>query len=1765
MLKLSMNSFKNKNHFMGSLKHTFFRNLVQKSYKQIKAAVLLFFLFFYGIFGGFAQCPSVTNTIQSFCDIQTPIVADLVATDNGGGIAWYNTATATTPIPSGFGLINNKTYFLDSTSGNCGSRIGVTVSLYTAPTGQNFQGVCVSEQSLATIASLNATGNNVKWYSSSVGGTPLSTSTQLVSGTIYYAGQTNPNTLCETSRLSVFVMVYVVTAPTGEGVQSFCNILNDPPTVGDLDASGTNNWYFTSTSASVLPPNTPLIDGHVYFGTTFNAPCESTERLQVLVELVPENDAGDNGTYAICETNLATAPPINLFDNLLGTPSNMGVWDGPIATLNGSLGTLNMSNLTELESPYVFTYTVTTSEACPPATATVIVTIETALDSGSDAMVTFCESDSPTDLFELLGGNPDSGGIWTPSLTSGTGIFDPLIDLAGVYTYTLTSTNSCPSDGATVTVLLETNFDAGISGAVSFCQGESSIDLFSILGGTPDLGGTWSPELASGTGVFNPSVDLGGLYTYTLVGTAVCPDATASVSVTVEEQLNAGDDATITFCESDSPVDLFDSLGGNADLGGVWSPSLSSGTGFFDPLNDLAGVYTYTVSSSTAICPQDYANVTVVIEAKLDAGLGGAVTFCENASATDLFTILGGNPDLGGSWSPELTSGTGVFDPAVDLAGSYTYTLLGSAFCPDATAVVEVTVESFLDAGIDGAVTFCENASPTDLFEFIGGNPEEDGIWTPTLTSGTGIFDPLVDLAGVYTYTLISTNTCPSDTATVTVSIVPKLNAGISATVTLCESASSIDLFAILTGSPDLGGTWSPALISGTGFFDPSLDLAGQYTYTIAGSATCPSESSTVTVIITPTLNAGSDGMITFCTDGLSTDLFEYLGNNPDLGGTWSPNLVSGSGIFNPLVDLAGTYTYTLTGSVCPDDSATVNVFIVDNLNAGTDGVITFCENEAPTDLFSILGGTPDLGGIWTPALASGTGVFNPALDLAGIYTYSLIGSTCPSDSATVTVSVVENLNAGLDGMITLCNTEIPTDLFAFLGGTPDLGGSWSPSLASGSGVFNSALDSAGVYTYTLAGSVACPGDSATVTVFIVDNLNAGTDGVITFCENEAPTDLFSILGGTPDLGGIWTPALASGTGIFNPALDSAGIYTYSLIGSNCPSDSATVTVFVVENLNAGTDAMITFCNTEIPTDLFSFLGGTPDLGGSWSPSLASGSGVFNSALDSAGVYTYTLAGSVVCPGDSATVTVFIVENLNAGTDGVITFCENEASTDLFSILGGIPDLGGIWTPALASGTGIFNAALDSAGIYTYSLIGSTCPSDSATVTVSVVENLNAGTDAMITFCNTEIPTDLFSFLGGTPDLGGIWTPALASGTGIFNSALDSAGVYTYTLAGSVACPGDSSTVTVFIVENLNAGTDGVITFCENEAPTDLFSILGGIPDLGGIWTPALASGTGIFNPALDSAGIYTYSLNGSNCPSDSATVTVTVESLPTNTLAFFGLGTICLNSDGIVTISNATNLSNGSYQLTYQISGAIAFTTTISVVFQNGTASFTLPASVLNTVGTSSISISPLQSLTGNSCGISSHFFDAVAFTLEQVETPTFNGTNEFCEADNATISNLTAGISNPETIVWYDAPSNGTAYADTDNLIDGTTYYASLISASGCESLTRLEIKVSVKDCIDPNIVIPDGFSPNGDGINDLFTIKNIRTLYPKFSITIYNRWGNILFEGNASKPDWDGNNDKGMKIGGSHLPIGVYFFILNFNDNIKKDIQGRLYLSR
>ncbi|MDD3722820.1 MAG: gliding motility-associated C-terminal domain-containing protein [Lutibacter sp.] len=186
------------------------------------------------------------------------------------------------------------------------------------------------------------------------------------------------------------------------------------------------------------------------------------------------------------------------------------------------------------------------------------------------------------------------------------------------------------------------------------------------------------------------------------------------------------------------------------------------------------------------------------------------------------------------------------------------------------------------------------------------------------------------------------------------------------------------------------------------------------------------------------------------------------------------------------------------------------------------------------------------------------------------------------------------------------------------------------------------------------------------------------------------------------------------------------------------------------------------------------------------------------------------------------------------------------------------------------------------------------------------------------------------------------------------------------------------------------------------------------------------------------------------------------------------------------------------------------------------------------------------------------------VNVTLTAIATPTLISLgNEFCIINKPTISSLNLNVSanNSGTISWYDSYPNGNLLNPTTALTEGETYYAIETDVNGCKSINPLEVTVTLEVCNEYDIEIYNGFSPTGNGINDTFTIKNLRELYPNFKVEFFNRWGNLIYTANAAKPDWNGRLNGDGKLS----PTGVYFFIIYFNKENRKPIQRSLYLSR
>ncbi|MBR8535269.1 gliding motility-associated C-terminal domain-containing protein [Carboxylicivirga sediminis] len=101
----------------------------------------------------------------------------------------------------------------------------------------------------------------------------------------------------------------------------------------------------------------------------------------------------------------------------------------------------------------------------------------------------------------------------------------------------------------------------------------------------------------------------------------------------------------------------------------------------------------------------------------------------------------------------------------------------------------------------------------------------------------------------------------------------------------------------------------------------------------------------------------------------------------------------------------------------------------------------------------------------------------------------------------------------------------------------------------------------------------------------------------------------------------------------------------------------------------------------------------------------------------------------------------------------------------------------------------------------------------------------------------------------------------------------------------------------------------------------------------------------------------------------------------------------------------------------------------------------------------------------------------------------------------------------------------------------------------------------RIDEDNCYD-ELEVLEGFSPNGDGVNDNFIIAWLDQ-YNKVSFEVFNRWGNIVYRKDKYQNDWNGISNIGFSIG-DELPVGTYYYIIVVEDTGEK-LQGYIYLNR
>ena len=1459
-------------------------------------------------------------------------------------------------------------------------------------------------------------------------------------------------------------------------------------------------------------------------------------------------------------------------------------WTGP-NSFSSSLQNPSIPGVTTLDAG---TYSVVaTVNGCPGPAGTVTVVVNTTAVVSAGSNQTVCANNN---VVTLNGSSSTGSGTWT---TSGTGTFSPNANTlnatytpsagdisAGSVVLTLTSTNNgaCAAQNAQITVTITPAPTANAGPNQTVCSNNATVTLngsFTVSSGivwTTSGSGTFSPNNTTPNATYTPSPSdtAAGSVTLTLTttgnGNCLAVSSQMTITFTASPVVSAGNN--ISRCINNPNA----VLNGSSSTGSAtWT---TSGTGTFNPnantLNatyvpsaaDLAaGSVTLTLTSgNNGNCLPVSRTITITYTQPPTVTAGSNQTVCANNAAV----LLSGTSSTGsGTWT---TSGSGTFSPNANTlnatynpspgdvsAGTVTLTLTSTnnGGCIAVTDQLTITITPAPTANAGPDVSVCSNNGNVQL---NGNFTVSSGIsWS---TSGTGTFNPNNTVtnpiyipspgdttAGSVTIVLTTTGNgnclAVTDTMIITYTNAPLVSAGNNANVCLSSPNYTLSGFSN-TGS----GTWTT---SGTGTLSPNANTpnatyipstadttAGTVTLTFTstnnGGCNPVSATMTITYTNTPVVTAGSNQ--TVCGNNAAVVLNGTSSTGSGIwttsgSGTFTPNATTANATYNPSpADTASgsvTLTYTATNGCAPiAASITITITPAPYVNAGPD--IFVCANNPNATLNGIVGGGASTG-IWS---TNGTGTFNPnATTLNATYIPSNADTTagsvilvltstnngnCLPVTDTLVITYTQPPTAYAGNNLTGCANN-PIQLSGFISAgsgqgvwsTPNGGGTFTPSNNALNGFYtpsnSDTLLSGGVMIIlTSINNGGCLASSDTLFIIVTPGpvVNAGPDQQI--CSNNPVINL----SGTVSVasGGIWT---SSGTGTFSPS--NTNLNT-SYIPSQQDITNGTVTLTLTSTGNGQ-------CSAVSDNLIITF---TP------SPVVNAGS----NQIICTGVMTVNLNGSVTGGSTTGTWT----------TTGTGTFSPNA------NVLNPVYNLS-----QADSAAGTFVLFLTSTNN------GNCNPEyDSIIVTITSIPVVTAGADT--TLCANNANYQLSgSVVGGagtgqwTTSGSGTFTPSDTTLNAVYNPSPGdiSAGSVTLYLIATNACmnPMDSLVINFTPAPTVSAGNNTAICEGGNLMLNGAVTVASG-----GVWT---TSGDGSFAPsntvlnptylpgpqdiATGSVTLYLTSTGNGNCNPVSDSLVLTIESTP---IADFSTGPVCLNNT--VNFTDVSTVTNGNI-------------VTWNWNFGSGTSALQNPTFTFTTTGPQTITL-----FVATTAGCSAQ----VVKNIYVNPLPQAQFTSQvFCPdsamfTDGSSISQGSIGGWS-----WNFGDSTTSVLQNPNHTYTGPgTYPITLVvtSDSGCTSVYRDTITINpCNDAIVNGPAVPTGFTPNGDGINDILYVRG--GPFSDLDFRIFNEWGNEIFRSTSQSVGWDGTYKGKPQQEGTY----VYTLVGTTMDNVKFKVSGDVTLLR
>ncbi|CAG5079110.1 PKD domain-containing protein [Parvicella tangerina] len=1521
-----------------------------------------------------------------------------------------------------------------------------------------------------------------------------------------------------------------------------------------------------------------------------------------------ESTAGDT----ICPGQSTT-----LSVNTVGsTPSGYNWYDG--ATLIGT-------GATQVVSPSsTTTYTVEVLGACGPLTTlTYTVTpynppvsfsgLPATMDC-DDAAVAISADDPLTtpcvyiviDAVNAQSGNTvtlleNGASYWgTNTLTANTIATNTFYQVSpnDPHTIELTNTSTGSSmpyevrDCHTHALLASGTWNVGSTGTttVTLSGTISGVSSFSSTCGSSTLVGAtaFSDVMDWGTEVFDPSAVSGPFpascdITYNWSTSAGC-SGTDVQTVTVNSPHDASFSyASATYCASASdptPTVTGSATGTFSSTAGL---SINSSTGAIDLDASTPGNYTVTHTVGTGSCADAQTfDIEILAVPAADAGSPFTITCVANLGGSGIGTSS--TAGLNYSWSPStgLSSST-ASNPNANPTSTTTYTVTTSyASMPScsATDAVTVTVDNTdptADAGAD-VVIDCNSVGGEETLDGSGSTAGMNYSWSTgggNIVSGGGTNTATVDAAGTYTITVTDpSNGCSAtDDATVTEDLVaPTADAGADVIID-CNSAAGQET---LDGSASTAGmnySWSTGggnIVSGGGTNTATVDAAGTYTITVTDPSNGCSATDDATVtedLVAPTADAGADAIID-CNSAAGQEILDGSASTAGMNYSWSTgggNIVSGGGTNTATVDAAGTYTITVTdpsnGCSTTDDATVTEDLVAPTADAGADAIID-CNSAAGQEILDGSGSSAGMSYNWTTGggnIVSGSSTNTATVDAVGTYTLTVTNTTngcSATDDADVTQDFsTPTASIGAPAQIDCVTPSTTVDGSASTnssGGTTGLTYSWS---ASNGGVISGSTTgasctatAAGDYTLTLTQANGCT-DTQTVTVTADASVPTAiiTGNATLTCATTSIT-----LDGSTSLGSSLSYEWQDGTSSTIGSSSTLGVSspdTYTLIVTNT-SNSCTNSTSVIVSQDITTPSvgvngpLVVDCNNPIVT-------------------------LDGSASDQGANFTYTWtdggSGTILGAGSAdtdstSTADTYTLTVLNT-SNGCSDFADITVTMDTVSPVadGGI-DIDfpcGVTTVALdgsgSTGTGISynwsgpgtitngtspNPDVDATGTYTLTVTGSNGCTD--TDDVDVVPDLNApvadaGSDITVT-CN-DLPWNVVLDGSGSDSGANINYSWSTSGSGTITGgtttspSVDQEGSYTLTVTNTSNSCTATSTVSVLtdtISPTADAGLDTVIT-CNSGLVVNLDGTNSSGTNLTYNWTTSTGTIDSQSNGSatVSGAGDYDLTVTSDNGCTDTDQVSVSMDTVSPMVVIATPDSLDCQGTPVVLDASGTTGINETYLWSDGASSNSTSVTTsgnyTLTVTNDNGCNS-TASVSVVDAVG-------PTASFNGTPT--SGNIPLNVDFT------------------DNSTGVNLSYS--------WdFDDSNTSTQQNPSNTFTEMGTYNVVLVvtDANGCSDSDTLVVTAAGESVL----IIPNIFSPNGDGDNDVFTLQG--TNISEVTGTIFNRWGQIIYEFDAIGAGWDGRT-----ISGAEATSGTYFYIIDAvgADGVEYNYQGPFELVR